>query len=163
MSATPAHPRSRQDWLDSYGAGHRHRLNRLLHGACVPAIAWSAIALLWTLPVPPTLLRPGAWAVMAMVLAFHGYWKRARALALALLLAFAALGLATQALYAGLGAHRLALLAGAVLALAWLGQSIGHRLEGRRPGFFADLACLPVGPAWLMAGLLRKLGLGNLA
>ncbi len=48
----------------------------------------------------------------------------------------------------------------AVIALAWVGQFLGHAVEGRRPSFFTDLAYLLVGPAWLMAKLLRRLGFG---
>lgn len=156
-------PRSLQDWLDGYSADHQNPVNQVLHWCCVPPIVWSAIALLWTIPVPPSLLRPGAWAVLVMVLAFHWYWKRARVLALALLLAFAALGLLSNFLYTQYGARWLTEAAIGVFVLAWIGQFIGHLFEGRKPSFLTDLAYLLIGPAWLMAKLLRRLGFGNLA
>ena len=163
MPQPVANPRSMQDWLDSYSADHRNPVNQVLHWCCVPPIVWSVIALLWTVPVPRAYLRPGAWAVAAMVLAFYWYWKRSRRLALALLASFALLGLLTNFLHAQLDTAGLRWLAVGVFVAAWIGQFIGHQFEGRRPSFLTDLAYLLIGPAWLMAKLLRRLGMENLA
>lgn len=150
--------RSMQDWLDSYSGDHRHPTNQRLHWVCVPLIVWSVVALLWSVPVPPAFFKPGAWAVFAMVLAFAWYWKRSHRLAAALLLAFGVLALLTDVIYRQLGASDLRWLALIVFVLAWVGQFVGHRIEGRRPSFLTDLSYLLIGPAWLMEKLLRKLG-----
>lgn len=150
--------RTMQDWLDSYSADHQNPINQRLHWLCVPPIVWSVIALLWTIPVPARFLQPGAWAVLAMFLAFAWYWKRSHRLGGALLLAFAALALLTGLLFNRLGGVDLRWLALAVFVVAWIGQFIGHQFEGRRPSFLTDLSYLLVGPAWLMEKLLRRLG-----
>ncbi|MES2310722.1 MAG: Mpo1-like protein [Pseudomonadota bacterium] len=150
--------RTMQDWLDSYSNDHQNPTNRLFHWLCVPPIVWSVIALLWTIPVPATLFRPGTVAVAVMVLAFYWYWKHSHRLAIALLIAFALLGLLTNLLYYRLGAASLCWLAIGVFVVAWIGQFIGHQFEGRRPSFLTDLSYLLIGPAWLMAKLLRGLG-----
>ncbi|MGH8157096.1 MAG: DUF962 domain-containing protein [Rhodanobacter sp.] len=150
--------RTMQDWLDSYSGDHRNPTNQIFHWLCVPPIVWSVIALLWAIPVPASLLRPGAWSVLVMVLAFYWYWRRSRRLAAALLIVFALLGLLTNLLYYRLGAASLCYLAIGVFVVAWIGQFIGHQYEGRRPSFLTDLSYLLIGPAWLMAKLLRKLG-----
>jgi uncharacterized membrane protein YGL010W len=150
--------RTMQDWLDSYSSDHQNPTNRLFHWFCVPPIVWSVIALLWTIPVPATFLRPGAVAVAVMVLAFYWYWKHSHRLAIALLIAFALLGLLTNLLYERLGAASLCYLAIGVFVVAWIGQFIGHKFEGRKPSFLTDLSYLLIGPAWLMAKLLRGLG-----
>jgi uncharacterized membrane protein YGL010W len=150
--------RTMQDWLDSYSSDHQNPTNRLFHWLCVPPIVWSVIALLWAIPVPTAFLRPGAWSVAVMVLAFYWYWKHSHRLAIALLIAFAALGLLTNFLYYQLGAASLCYLAIGVFVVAWVGQFIGHQFEGRRPSFLTDLSYLLIGPAWLMAKLLRRLG-----
>ena len=150
--------RTMQDWLDSYSNDHRNPTNQLLHWFCVPPIAWSVIALLWTIPVPASLLRPGSWAVLVMVLAFYWYWRRSHRLAAGLLIVFALLGLFTNYLYWRLGAAQLCYLAIGVFVVAWIGQFIGHKIEGRKPSFLADLSYLLIGPAWLMSKLFRKLG-----
>ncbi|MGN6384114.1 MAG: DUF962 domain-containing protein [Dyella sp.] len=150
--------RTMQDWLDSYSADHQHPVNQRLHWLCVPPIVWSVIALLWTIPVPPRFLQPGAWAVLAMVLAFAWYWKRSHRLGGALLLAFALLALLTGLLFNRYGAANLRWGALIVFVVAWIGQFVGHQFEGRRPSFLTDLSYLLVGPAWLMEKLLRRLG-----
>ena len=150
--------RSMQDWIDSYSADHRHPINQVIHWFCVPPIMWAVIALLWSLPVPLRFLRPGAWAVMAMVLAFYWYWPRSHRLAGGLLVVFALLALLTNFLFLQLGAVQLRYLAIGVFVVAWIGQFIGHQFEGRKPSFLTDLSYLLIGPAWLMAKLLRKLG-----
>ena len=150
--------RSMQSWLDSYSADHQNPTNQRLHWLCVPPIVWAVIALLWTVPVPAMIGRPGFWAAMAIVFAFSWYWKHSRRLGGALLIAFVLLGLACELLYRSLGAANLRWLALGVFVLAWIGQFVGHRYEGRRPSFLTDLSYLLIGPAWLMEKLLRRLG-----
>lgn len=152
--------RSMQNWLDSYSADHRNPVNQRCHWLCVPVIVWTVIALLWTVPVPAAFARPGAWAVLAMFLAFVWYYRLSRRLGIALLLAFALLALFTGWLHGAIGAAALRWLAVAAFVLAWIGQFVGHLYEGRRPSFFTDLSYLLVGPAWLMEKLLRRIGLG---
>jgi uncharacterized membrane protein YGL010W len=150
--------RSMQSWLDGYSADHRNPTNQVIHWICVPPIVWSVIALLWTVPVPSAWLKPGAWAVFAMVLAFTWYWKHSHRLGAALLVFFVALAFFTAWLFELLGPVQLRWAAIAVFVLAWIGQFVGHQFEGHRPSFLTDLSYLLVGPAWLMEKLLRKLG-----
>ncbi|HEV2620994.1 MAG TPA: Mpo1-like protein [Frateuria sp.] len=150
--------RSMQNWLDGYSADHRNPINQALHWICVPPIVWTVVALLWTVPVPAAWLKPGAWAVFAMVAAFAWYWKHSHRLGGALLVAFVLLALFTAWLFDVLGPVRLRWTAIVVFVVAWIGQFIGHHYEGHRPSFLTDLSYLLVGPAWLMEKLLRKLG-----
>jgi uncharacterized membrane protein YGL010W len=150
--------RSLHDWFTSYGADHQDRTNRLIHWICVPAILWSVIAALWTVPVPASIGRPGLWCALIMVGVLTFYWRLSRPLGGAMIALFIALALLTHFAYDALGAQRLLWLALAVFALAWVGQFIGHRIEGRRPSFLTDLAYLLIGPAWLMAKLMRRFG-----
>jgi uncharacterized membrane protein YGL010W len=150
--------RTMQDWIDSYSADHRNPTNQVFHWFCVPPIVWSVIALLWAIPVPFSSLRPGSWAVLVMVLAFYWYWRRSHRLAIGLLIAFAVLGLLTNFLYWRLGAAQLSYWAVGAFVVAWIGQFIGHKIEGHKPSFLTDLSYLLIGPAWLMSKLYRKLG-----
>ncbi len=147
-----------QPWLDSYSADHQHPTNRILHWICVPLILWCVIALVWTVPVPAFLGRQGFWAVGMLVLAFAWYWKRSHRLGAALLVVLALLALLTELIYRQLGPTSLRILAVSVFVLAWIGQFVGHAIEGRRPSFLTDPAYLLVGPAWLMDKLLRRVG-----
>ena len=146
-------------WLGNYSEDHRNPTNILIHWYCVPVILWTVIALLWVVPVPATIGRAGLWSAAAMVLAFAFYLRLSRPLAFAMLIVFAVLGLFTEMLYRALGPSSLMWLAVAVFVIAWVGQFIGHKIEGRKPSFLTDLAYLLIGPAWLLAKLMRRVGL----
>jgi uncharacterized membrane protein YGL010W len=45
-----------------------------------------------------------------------------------------------------------------IFVLAWIGQFIGHHVEGKKPSFFKDLQFLLIGPAWLLGFLFRLAG-----
>jgi uncharacterized membrane protein YGL010W len=47
----------------------------------------------------------------------------------------------------------------AVFVVAWIGQFIGHKIEGKKPSFFQDLQFLLIGPAWLLHFIYDKLGI----
>ena len=150
--------RTIHDWFGHYSADHQNSTNRLIHWICVPAILWAAIAMLWCLPVPASIGRPGLWCALLMVGALTFYWRLSRPLGAAMIALFIALALLTEALYRTLGATHLLWLAIGVFAAAWIGQFYGHILEGRRPSFFTDLAYLLIGPAWLVGKVLRRFG-----
>lgn len=151
--------RNVNDWFDHYGADHRDPLNRAIHWVCVPAILWSVIAALWLVPVSAWIGRPGFWCGLAMVAAFAFYWRLSHALGAAMFVVFVVFGLVTEGLYRALGPTHLLWLAIGVFVTAWIGQFVGHRIEGRRPSFFTDLAYLLIGPAWLAGKLMRRLGI----
>ena len=158
---TPAaDPRREVDrWLGNYSEDHRNSTNILIHWICVPLILWTAIALLWVLPVPLVLGRAGLWAGVAMFFALTFYLRLSRPLGFGMLAAFVVLGLVTEALYRVLGATTLLWLAVGVFVLAWIAQFVGHHIEGRRPAFFTDLVYLLIGPAWIVAKIMRRLGI----
>lgn len=147
--------------LDEYGESHRNRTNKLLHWICVPAIFWSLVALAWAIPFPgnfAVLSVPVNWAVILMVLLQIYYFKLSVPLALGfMVINFAMLMLTAYA--ASVSPWPLWLLAAAVFIIAWIGQFIGHMVEGKRPSFFKDLQFLLIGPAWLLGAAYRTLGL----
>ena len=51
------------------------------------------------------------------------------------------------------------MVAAAVFIVAWIGQFIGHAIEGRKPSFFEDVKFLLVGPAWLLHFIYRRAGI----
>jgi uncharacterized membrane protein YGL010W len=57
-----------------------------------------------------------------------------------------------------LGDHVLPVSA-AVFVLAWIGQFIGHRIEGRKPAFLDDIKSFLVAPAWLLAFIYTRAGI----
>ncbi len=150
--------RNIHDWFASYSADHQNPTNQLIHWICVPAILWSVVAALWTLPVPSSLGQPGLWCALAMVGVLTFYWRLSRSLGAAMIALFIVLALLTHFLFEALGPTRLLWLAAAVFVIAWIGQFVGHKIEGARPSFFTDLAYLLIGPAWLVGKVMRRAG-----
>jgi len=46
-----------------------------------------------------------------------------------------------------------------IFVLAWVGQFIGHKIEGKKPSFLDDLKFLLIGPIWLLHFILKKIGI----
>ena len=159
MNAIPSDTRRDVDrWLGNYSEDHRNPTNIIVHWICVPLILWTAVALLWVVPVPAAIGRPGLWAGVAMFFALSFYLRLSRPLGFAMLIAFVALGLITEVLYRALGPTNLMWLAIAVFVLAWVAQFVGHKIEGKKPSFLTDVAYLLIGPAWLVAKIMRRIG-----
>jgi uncharacterized membrane protein YGL010W len=146
--------------LDQYSDDHLNPVNQRIHLVCVPAIVWSVTALLWTIPVPGGFFLPGAWCALAMFVAWAWYWQKSRSLAMGALVAFVLMLLLNRWLAARFGMNALLALAVGVFVIAWIGQFIGHKIEGKRPSFFTDLVYLLVGPLWTLNKLYRRVGLG---
>jgi uncharacterized membrane protein YGL010W len=154
--------RTMQQWLDEYGESHRHPTNKTIHWICVPAILFSVLGLLWLIPVPQlaATLGPWAnWATLAMTLAVIYYLMLSPALALGMAVIALAMFGAIRWLELALTFPLWTLFVGIFVA-AWIGQFIGHEIEGKKPSFFKDLQFLLIGPAWLLAYVYRGLGLG---
>jgi uncharacterized membrane protein YGL010W len=44
-----------------------------------------------------------------------------------------------------------------IFVLGWIGQFVGHAIEGKRPSFMKDIQFLLIGPLWLVGHLYRRL------
>jgi uncharacterized membrane protein YGL010W len=47
----------------------------------------------------------------------------------------------------------------AIFVVAWIGQFIGHKIEGKKPSFLDDLRFLLIGPLFVLGFLYRRLHL----
>lgn len=152
--------KSADEWFSQYGESHQHPLNKLVHWICVPLIAACVLALLWDLPTPAALRDWPLvnWATLLAAAALLFYVRLSPSLAGGMLL-FSAVVVAAIAAYDRWGATPVWQAALAVFALAWIGQFIGHAIEGKKPSFFQDLQFLLIGPIWLLAFIYRKLGI----
>ena len=146
-------------WFDEYAVSHRHPVNKALHWICIPLIVWSLLGLLWSLPAPGRAqLEYANWASYAVAAAVLYYALLSMPLALGVLPVLAAMLFSVDAL-GQLGHAPLWAVSAAVFVLAWLGQFVGHAIEGQRPSFFKDVQFLLIGPIWLLASLYRRAGI----
>ncbi|MDD7911247.1 MULTISPECIES: DUF962 domain-containing protein [Pseudovibrio] len=144
--------------LAEYGDSHQNGHNKLIHWICVPVIVWTVTALLWSLPVPAVFQGVPYlnWCTIVLGLAVLYYLTLSVTLAVGMA-AIAALCLWINASYSfSLPLWQTALI---VFVVAWVGQFIGHKIEGKKPSFFKDVQFLLIGPAWLLHFLYRKVGI----
>lgn len=152
--------KSVQQLLDHYGESHQHVVNERLHWVCVPAIMLSLLGLIWSLPVPQIFQEISPWlnwATLFWVVVMLYYLYLSLPLALGMLLVSLAMLFLVQ-LLAGLAVPLWRISLG-IFVVAWIGQFIGHHLEGKRPSFFEDVRYLLIGPLWLLSFCYRRLGI----
>ncbi|MDO4222550.1 MAG: DUF962 domain-containing protein [Acinetobacter sp.] len=135
--------KSLAQWLTEYGQSHQNHRNKRIHYVCVPAIFMSIVAMLF-------LWQPYVLIVIAIGVLWF-YLRLSWALCVAMLL-WIVLCCAI--------AYSLALSVWgwiAVFVIAWIGQFIGHKIEGAKPSFLQDLQFLLIGPAWVACAMMNKL------
>jgi uncharacterized membrane protein YGL010W len=149
-----------EQWLEEYNESHQHKINKILHWICVPLIMLSLLGLLWSISIPfgiSSLPFNLNWAVILILFALIYYFLMSASLAGGMLLVFVTMILILHGIS---GLHTpLWLISVVVFVLAWIGQFIGHQIEGKRPSFFKDLQFLLIGPLWLLSFIYRKLGI----
>ncbi len=144
---TATHARTIDTLLSKYSESHLNHTNELIHFVCVPVIVFSLLGLVWS--VHPL----AAVAVTALSLAY--YVQLSKAFAMGMLL----MSLCMLALLAALPPALVLPLSVAIFVLAWIGQFIGHKIEGKKPSFLEDLRFLLIGPLFVLSFLYRRLNL----
>ncbi len=149
-----------------YGESHQNPVNKAVHWVCIPLIVFSLMGLLTAIPsgflsgwLPESVAPYLNWATVFLLVTILYYIRLSLPIA-------AGMGLFSLACIAGnvwLAQHvalplwQTSLL---IFAGAWVGQFVGHKIEGKKPSFLQDLQFLMVGPAWLIHFLYRKAGIG---
>jgi uncharacterized membrane protein YGL010W len=152
--------RTMHQWLDEYGASHRNHTNEFLHWICVPAIVMTVIGFLWSIPVPSAFdaLSPWLnWATIAVALWLGYYFLLSPSLGIGA--TFGLLAMLFVVRWLDTLSWPLWATCLTIFVIAWIGQFIGHSIEGTRPSFFKDVQFLLIGPIWLVSHLYRRLGL----
>ena len=140
-----SHDRAIDRLLAQYADSHRHHSNELIHFVCVPAIVWSVVGVLWA--IHPLL------ALVAVAAAQVDYFRLSAPFGIGMLV----MTLLFLASFALLPPGWVLPLAIGVFVAAWIGQFIGHRIEGKKPSFFDDLRFLLIGPLFVLGFLYRRL------
>lgn len=148
-----------QDWLDEYGESHQNKTNKAIHWCCVPLIYWCVMAFIWVIPTPAAFAAfPYLnWASIISVLVVVYYIRLSPSLAIGMAL-FTAVCFYTVALVDATFPGQLLAISGLAFIILWIGQFVGHKIEGKKPSFFKDIQFLMFGPAWLMSFIYQKMG-----
>ena len=128
--------KSIDEWFEEYGESHCNPTNKSIHWVCVPAITYTLLGLLWA-------LSPYALLVFSLV-ALVFYLALSVRMASTMLVLVGVMGWS----FTLFSREMLVISCLVVFVLAWVGQFIGHIIEGRKPSFFKDIQFLLVGPIW---------------
>jgi uncharacterized membrane protein YGL010W len=150
-------------WLDEYSLSHQNPTNILIHKICVPTIALTVLGFLWSIPLPKSIRQnvgnvsshfiPMLFIGPILAFYFRLSTKMAVTMSVIILSTFVLLARMEQR---KVRIFRLSLI---IFILAWIGQFIGHGIEGKKPSFVEDLQFLAVGPLWTLASAFRALGI----
>ncbi len=134
-------------WLDEYSESHQNPTNKKIHWLCVPVISFTVLAFAYSLHYGVAL------AAIAASIWFYAQLSKSLAIGM---LAITVVMLAIAAVLPNLVWWAVGL-----FVVAWIGQFIGHHIEGKKPSFFKDLQFLLIGPAWCMDALYKKVGINT--
>ncbi len=132
--------RSLEQWLSEYALSHQNLINKKIHWLCVPTIFVSILGMGMSLSIWFTLV------LSALVLLFYMRLSTPLFLAMGIFILICLSVMAVLPIGFKVWA--------AVFIVAWIGQFVGHKIEGKKPSFFEDLQFLLIGPAWVVNSLL---------
>ena len=148
-------------WFDEYAVSHQNKTNQLIHYVCVPAIFFSIVGLLMS--IPSGFLRNilnlnnpmiENWAVLFILFGLIFYIR----LSFSMFVKIAVFSILCIVGNYYLGQYVSLLYASIVIfVIAWIGQFYGHKIEGKKPSFMKDLQFLMIGPAWVIKKITSKI------
>ena len=149
-----------QQWFDEYAVSHQNSTNQNIHYLCVPAIFFSVIGLLMSIPssflentlgLYNPLIENWAAITSIFILFFYlrlGFWYFIQML---FFICVSIIGNFWFGSFVNLFYGSLIL-----FVIAWIGQFYGHHIEGKKPSFAKDLQFLLIGPLWVVKKYQQK-------
>lgn len=142
-------------WLSEYGRDHKNVVNQKIHKVCVPLIMMSLLGIMWKIPTPEFMNETlyFNWATLFCLACSFFYLTLDKVYFLimvflsSLMLVIISILDQTQNLLA---------ISIIIFMLSWMGQFVGHKIEGQKPSFLEDIQFLLIGPLWVFKGLRDK-------
>jgi uncharacterized membrane protein YGL010W len=147
-SYTMENMKTLDQWLQQYADSHQNRTNQIFHKICVPLIFFTVLGMLWDWSVLELRLAY-VFAILGMIFYVRLGMKASLLMLVQIAVSFAIL----NAWSAQSGTVFWPCLA--IFVVAWIGQFIGHKIEGKKPSFFVDLQFLFIGPLWVFSFLFK--------
>ncbi len=149
------------DWLEAYGESHQNKTNKKIHWICVPLIMLSLLGMLslvkFSSPIGNFCINI---AYILIFLAIIFYIRLSISITIGMVF-ISALNLYViyQLELLFFSKTNIFLFYLMIFVIAWIGQFIGHKIEGKKPSFFEDVKFLLIGPAWLLSFIYKKIGI----
>jgi uncharacterized membrane protein YGL010W len=145
-------------WLSEYGESHQHATNKTIHWICVPTIFFSIVGFLyqiktgWQFGDAPITV---AHLVTIRIIIYYVILSPAISIGVAMFILLCL----TLCGWIEVVCSNPWMVYLILFVVAWIGQFIGHNIEGKKPSFFKDIQYLLIGPAWLLSAIYKKLGI----
>lgn len=150
--------RTIESWLSEYEESHINPTNKKIHWICVPLIFFSIFGLLRSIPVPEFMMEISPyfnWAAILLVLTLIYYAFLSIPLFLGFIIWALMVFTGIEFIYDVIGEQGLLIFSIVVFVLAWIGQFVGHKIEGKKPSFLKDISFLLIGPAWILNSIMK--------
>ncbi|MBC8987331.1 DUF962 domain-containing protein [Pedobacter sp. N36a] len=164
---TKAVEKSKVDVLfDKYAESHQNHTNEMIHWICVPLIVFSLLGLVWAIPFPYLAFLGKYngfvnWASFLIAFSVYYYYKLSPIMSYLMLLLICLMSFFIVMLekWELAGGPAVWLVCAVIFVGSWIGQFIGHKIEGKKPSFLEDVKFLLIGPIWLLHFICKKIGL----
>jgi len=150
-------------YFDQYAEHHQNPTNKLIHWICVPLIVFSIFGLVWAIPFPYLKFLGSYngyfnWASFLIAAVIFYYYKLSPTLSYLMLFILMGFSYAVIELveWQKAGGPAMWLVCLVLFVIAWIGQFVGHKIEGKKPSFLDDVKFLLIGPIWLLHFILKK-------
>ena len=149
------------NWLDAYGESHQNPTNKKIHWVCVPLIMLTLLGLLSLIKLPLSIINiPINFSHVLLVVALLFYLRLSISISFGMIIiSFITLFIINRLEIIFPDINQLLYLYISIFILSWIGQFIGHKIEGKKPSFFEDIQFLLIGPAWLLSFIYNKIGI----
>ncbi len=145
-----------ETWFELYGVSHKNPTNIMIHKLCVPLIMWSLLGMLWMIPVPSFMANIHLnWCYIFMIAAYSFYFSLKSVKLIFVMTLMVTPVIYLLEIYGAVYSKEILYSCIGVFILAWSGQFIGHKIEGKKPSFLEDIQFLLIGPGWCLNDLFK--------
>ena len=145
-------------WLDKYAESHQNKTNKIIHWFCVPIITFTLLGLLSFAEF--NFLRYSInLSLILFISSLIFYFRLSLSLTIGMGVFAGGSLLIINKLSSSFNSKELITYYIIAFIVAWIGQFIGHKIEGKKPSFLEDLKFLLIGPAWLLSFIYKKINI----
>ena len=149
--------------FEKYDASHQNKVNRIINWICVPLIVFGLLGFAWAIPFPQLNFLGQYkdfinWASLLIAFSIYFYLKVSPVLSYSMLFILFAFSFGVIQLdgWQKAGGPAIGDLCVGLLIIAFTGQFIGQKIEGKRYSFINSLKFQFYGPIWLLSLVAEK-------